>query len=78
MQGYLENFNIGDEVEASFTNTGRILRFKGRIIGRTKNYWKVESLVSVWPGEDAGRMFHIATMESRIWSVNNRILGKVE
>lgn len=73
-----QSLRVGDTVRASFTNTGRVKVFKGCIVGKTKNYWKVESLVPVWPGEAAGRVFQIATFESRIWSANNRIVERVE
>lgn len=71
----LDNFAVGQEVIARFTNSGRINEFKGRIVGRTKNYWKVEAIESPYAdqGEQPGRVYHIATLESRIYSANNCI-----
>lgn len=73
-----QSLRVGDTVLASFTNTGHVKVFEGRIVGKTKNYWKVESLAPVWAGEAAGRVFQIATFESRIWSANNRIVERVQ
>jgi hypothetical protein len=73
-----EPYQDGDIVIARFTNSGRIKAFRGRVVGRTKNYWKVESLESVWPGEAPGRVFHIATAAARQYSANNRIAGWAE
>ena len=68
----------GQRVLARFTNCNRILQFEGIVRGRTKNYWKVESLTSPYENEKPGRIFHIATLESRIYSANNRILREVQ
>lgn len=66
-----DNFRIGQEVFARFTNSGRIYQFRGTIVGKTKNYWKVEAIVSPYPDEKPGRIFHIATLASRQYSANN-------
>lgn len=66
-------FNIGNIVIARFTNCNRFHSFKGEIVGRTKNDWKVKSLESFREGEAAGRVFYIPTVSSRKYSRNNRI-----
>ena len=70
----LDAFEIGQTVIARFTNSNRVVEFVGRIIGKTKNYWKVESIEDGVQGWPAGRMFHVATLGSRIYSNNNRIV----
>ena len=71
-----ESYTVGEEIIARFTNSGRILEFKGRIVGQTKNYWKVEAITSPYTQEQPGRVFPIATVRSRIYSANNRIVSK--
>lgn len=73
------HFEKGEEVIARFTNCNRFLSFRGVIVGRTKNDWKVRSLESPYAdqGEQPGRVFHIPTASSRKYSRNNRI-EKVE
>jgi hypothetical protein len=71
MNPNLDNFEVGEEVIARFTNSGRIREFRGKVLGRTKNYWKVEALTTPYENEQPGRMYHIATLESRIYSANN-------
>jgi len=44
---------MGDIVIARFTNSGQIKEFRGRLVGVTKNYWKIESL------ELSGRTKHL-------------------
>ena len=68
---------MGDIVIARFTNSGQIKEFRGRLVGVTKNYWKIESLEPIWPNAAPGRAFRIATIESRIYSANNRIVRPV-
>ena len=70
-----DRYEVGQEVIARFTNSNRIVEFKGRIIGKTKNYWKVESLEAGVQGWPAGHMFHVATLGSRIYSQNNQIVN---
>lgn len=68
-------FETGEEVIARFTNCNRIHEFRGVVVGRTKNDWKVKALVSPYAdqGEQPGRVFHIATASSRKYSANNCI-----
>lgn len=68
-------FETGEEVIARFTNCNRIHEFRGVIVGRTKNDWKVKALVSPYAdqGEQPGRVFYIATASSRKYSTNNCI-----
>ena len=73
MNPELDTYEVGQHVVARFTNSGQAHQFLGRILGRTKNYWKVESITSPYDGEKPGRVFHIATLESRTYSVNNCI-----
>jgi hypothetical protein len=47
----LDNFEVGQVVTARFTNSGRVNQFTGRIVGKTKNYWKVESITSPYENE---------------------------
>ena len=74
----LDNFSVGEIVKARFTNSQRVHEFKGKVVGKTKNYWKVESLEPVYQGEPAGRVFHIVTVRDRRYSENNRIMYKLE
>lgn len=74
----LDNFEVGQVVIASFTNCGYIRRFKGEVVGKTKNYWKIKAIESPYENEEPGRVFHVATLESRIYSANNRILCLAE
>lgn len=76
--GYIEPYKEGDKVLVSFTNSGNRFQFKGEIVGRTKNYFKVRSLEEVYPGEKPGRVFHIETIESRKHSANNRVVDYLE
>lgn len=69
-----DNFEIGKIVIARFTNSGHVYEFPGEIVGKTKNYWKVKSIISPYETEAAGRVFHIATLRSRTYSQNNRIV----
>lgn len=75
MHPTLDHYQTGDLVIARFTNSGRQHEFTGRILGRTKNYWKIESLTAPYAdqGEQPGRVFHIATLEARTYSSNNSI-----
>lgn len=68
-------FEEGEEVIARFTNCNRFLAFRGVIVGRTKNDWKVKSLTSPYAdqGEQPGRVFHIPTASSGKYSRNNCI-----
>lgn len=67
------DIKFGDIVTARFTNSNRRLVFKGKVVGSTKNYWKVVSLESPYPNETAGRMFRIQKLWSRTFSTNNCI-----
>jgi hypothetical protein len=71
----MDNFEIGQQVRARFTNSHRVFEFTGKIVGKTKNYWKVEAVTSPYPQEQPGRVFHIATLESRTYSPNNKIVA---
>lgn len=76
---------IGSIVIARFTNCGHNHQFKGEIVGKTKNYYKVEVLENFRPNdpynpekglsEEIGRILHIATYGSRIHSINNTIMS---
>lgn len=74
-----EPFAVGDTVRCRFTNSGYIREFTGRIVGKTKNYWKVESIVSPYAdqGEQPGRVFHVFTCAAKQYSANNRIVEKL-
>ena len=63
----------GDTVIASFTNSGRIHRFRGIIIDRTLRDWKVRALESVYDADPEGRVFTIAAYGNRKHSTNNGI-----
>lgn len=71
-----DEFQVGQTVICRFTNSGYVRQFVGIIEGKTKNYWKVKSVTSPYAeqGEQPGRVFHIATLVSRIYSANNRIV----
>lgn len=68
-------FEVGEIVTARFTNCNRFLVFRGEIVGRTVNDWKVKALESPYvdQGEAPGRVFRIPTVSSRKYSRNNRI-----
>lgn len=68
------HFDEGEEVVARFTNCNRFLEFRGVIVGRTKNDWKVKSLTSPYEEEQPGRVFYIPTASSRKFSRNNCIV----
>lgn len=68
-----DGYEIGDEVVARFTNSNRIIEFEGRIVGKTLNYWKIESLKAGVQGWPAGKVFHVATLRARQYSANNSI-----
>lgn len=70
VEGEFEN---GEEVVARFTNCNRFLSFRGVIVGRTKNDWKVKALTSPYEEEQPGRVFYIPTASSRKHSHNNCI-----
>jgi len=72
-----DNYLINDLVFARFTNSGNVYRFMGRIVGKTKNYWKVEALESPYANDAPNRVFHIATLGSRTYSANNCIVRLV-
>ena len=70
----IEGVQIGDIVTACFTNCGHQYRFTGRIVRRTVNDWKVQTLDETAPyGEAPGRIFSIAAFPSRTFSANNRV-----
>ncbi len=69
------DYEIGQQVRASFTNSRRILQFVGEVVGVTKNYYKVKAITSPYPNEQPGRVFQIATPAAWNWSMNNRIIG---
>jgi hypothetical protein len=75
----VEPFAVGDTVRCRFTNSGYIREFTGRIMGKTKNYWKVEALTSPYAsqGELPGRVFHVFTAQAKQYSANNRIVEKL-
>jgi hypothetical protein len=69
-----EGVQVGDEVTACFTNCGHFYRFRGLIVRRTVNDWKVKTLDDSAPyGEAPGRVFTIAAYPSRKFSANNRV-----
>jgi hypothetical protein len=80
------DLNIGDIVLVRFTDCNRSHQFKGVIVGKTKNYWKVEVLQDfreAWGdptrlAEEVGRVMHIATQVSRTYSANNCISRRIE
>ena len=72
-----EPFQVGQIVIARFTNSGSIRQFEGVVLGRTKNYWKVKAITTPYENEQPGRIYHIATPASRIYSLNNRIVMRV-
>jgi hypothetical protein len=74
-----EPFAVGDTVRARFTNSGYVREFTGRIVGKTKNYWKVEAIVSPYAseGELPGRVFHVFTCAAKQYSANNCIAEKL-
>ena len=75
----------GNIIIARFTNCGDKNQFKGEIVGRTKNYFKVKVLENFrlvdWrdPGkglcDEIGRVLNIATYGSHIHSLNNTIMS---
>lgn len=71
---HFEGVNVGDLVTAHFTNNGHYHRFKGQIVRRTVNDWKVLCLES-FRGEDSdiGHVFTIAAYPSKKFSANNRV-----
>jgi hypothetical protein len=73
-----DNFAVDQVVACRFTNSHRILGFTGKIVGKTKNYWKVESITTPYEGEAPGRIFHVATIGSRKYSANNCIVALME
>jgi hypothetical protein len=75
MEELMRDFKINDLVIARFTNSHRQFEFIGKVVGKTKNYWKVQAIISPYPQEQPGRVFQIATSASRIYSVNNCIAG---
>ena len=67
-------FQIGHVVLARFTNCCYIREFKGEIVGKTKNYWKVRAIQSPYANDVPDRVFQIATIRARNYSLNNRIV----
>ncbi len=72
-----DNYSVGQLVEARFTNCGRFFQFPGKVVGEAKRFWKVESIVSPYPEEAAGRVFHIAKLGARNYSDNNKIVKEI-
>lgn len=68
-----EGVDVGDVVDARFTNSGYVRKFRGEIVGRTKNDWKVRAITSPYAdqGEAPGRVYKIAAAGSRTYSPNN-------
>ena len=66
-----EGVEVGDIVIARFTNSGWVRKFRGEVVGRTKNDWKVKAITSPYEGEEPGRIFKIAASGSRLHSANN-------
>lgn len=80
----MDNFEIGNIVIARFTNCHRNHQFKGEIVGKTKNYWKVRCMQDFRMDDRTGtlypevdRVFHIATEGSKTYSANNCIARKL-
>lgn len=71
----MEPFVTGLKVLARFTNAGSQYEFVGRIVGKTKNYYKVESITSPYKEEAPGRMFRIPTPISKKYSADNCIVS---
>lgn len=70
----IEGVEVGAEVIASFTNSGNLYRFRGRIVRRTVNTWKVATLTRAPYGETPGRVFTIpAVGYDKRASDNNRV-----
>jgi hypothetical protein len=76
--GVIDNYRVGQTVEARFTNSGRFLQFPGIIVGETTRYWKIESIISPWEGEAPGRVFHIWKLGTRNYSANNCIVKEIQ
>jgi hypothetical protein len=74
-----EGVIVGDTVTAHFTNSGHYHQFRGVVVGRTVNDWKVrcqENFRTDSKGElygEVGRVFKIAAFPSRTFSANNRV-----
>lgn len=69
-------YNAGDIVLASVTNSGWIRRFKGEVVDRTKNFYKVRALELVWDGDERGRVFRIPAEDRPGHTLNNRIIER--
>lgn len=78
---------VGDEVTARFTNSGRGYEFRGLIVGRNRNEWKVKTLThpkmvagfnwdrpNSYEQEPLGRVFAIPAQDRPRFSANNRVL----
>lgn len=74
----MDGFEIGQTVIARFTNSNRVIEFRGRIVGVTLNYWKIESLEDGVQGWPAGKVFHVSTLRDRKYSANNSIVREVQ
>ena len=73
----LEPWTIGDTVIASFTNSYRVHRFRGLIVGRVVNSWKVKTLGPETPYDEApGRVFAIPALARTGYGPNNRIIDR--
>ena len=79
----MDNFEIGNIVLARFTEHHRMRQFKGEIVDKTKNYWKVRCMQDFRVDDagnsypEVGRVFHIATEVSKTYSANNCIARKL-
>src|SRR5208282_6194458 len=74
----LDNFEVGQTVIARFTNSHSVYQFTGRIVGKTKNYWKVETITSPYENGQPGRVFRITSLLGRGYSPNNCIVKVVD
>lgn len=75
MAGIDDTVKDGDTVLARFTNSGHIYQFEGIVVGRAKNYWKIQAIQSPYPDDSPNRVFHVESELSRKWSANNRIVS---
>ncbi len=72
---YENSLKESDLVIGRFTNCGKKHQFKGEFVGSTKNYHKVKVLENFRGDNEVGRILHIQTSISKLWSANNTILN---
>jgi hypothetical protein len=62
---------VGQEVEARFTDNHQALRFPARIVALSERTARVESLEEGVNGQPAGHSFVIPRFPAPLWSQNN-------